>query len=250
MHKVTYQGEENLAILLRILGEPMDRCRVIAFACLGVFGFAMPSFAVEHLPGVNEADPYEVYDEEIVDGIIPDPLYDWDGFYLGVQAGWARIHDANRFNNSGTQYNGGSVGGYGGVNYTFQNLLVGLEVDAGYWAVGDESRGGMRVRSDYYFAGKIRAGLTYDRFLAYVNGGAGFSTFRVSNPNIGPGTDSNIMLGWVAGAGVEMFVTEKLIVRLDYERMVFPGRSFTLGDTRFKDDIDSDAIRLGISYKF
>ena len=228
----------------------MNHFRVVSIISLGLTCFTNPSFAIEHLPGVNAEDPYAVYEEELVDGITSNPLYDWNGVYLGIQGGWSRIHDANRFNNSGTQYNGGSIGGYVGANYTYQNLLVGVEVDSGYWAVGDESRGGMRVRSDYYFAGKIRAGLTYDRFLAYVNGGAGFSTFRVSNPSLGPGTDSNIMLGWVGGAGIEMFVTEKLIVRLDYERMVFPGRSFTLGDTRFKNDIDSDAIRLGISYKF
>ncbi|MGG9999053.1 outer membrane protein [Pseudovibrio ascidiaceicola] len=228
----------------------MSRLRVFAFAVLGLLGFSSHSFAVEYPPGVEVEEPYEVYEEEVVDGLITPPEYDWDGFYLGVQGGWARLHGTNRFNNSGTQYNGGTVGLYGGYNYTYQNILIGVEGEGAYWSFGERSRGEMSLRSDYFAAAKIRAGLTYDWFMAYVTGGAAVSTFRASNPNFGPGSDSNTMLGWVGGAGLEMFVTERVIVRLDYERIVFPGRSFTVGGTRFKEDIDSDAIRIGISYKF
>ncbi len=228
----------------------MSRLRVFAFAMLGWLSFYGLSFAAEHPPGVELPEDYEVYEEEVVDGLVAQPEYDWDGFYLGVQGGWARLHGDNRYNSSGTQYNGGTVGLYGGYNYTYQNFLIGAELEGAYWSFGERARDGMTLRSDYFAAAKIRGGLTYDWFMAYVNGGVALSTFRVRNPSLGTGSDDNTMVGYVGGAGVEMFVTEQIVVRLDYERIVFPGRRFTLGDTRFKENIDSDAIRIGISYKF
>lgn len=228
----------------------MSRLRVITFAVLGLLGFSSHSFAIEYPPGVEATEPYEVYEEVVVDGLISPPEYNWDGAYLGVQGGWSRLHGTNRFNNSGTAYNGGTVGLYGGYNYTYQNIMIGVEGEGAYWAFGDVSRDNMALRSDYFVAAKVRAGLTYDWFMAYVAGGAAVSTFRITNPNFGSGSDSNTMVGYVGGAGIELFVTHNVIVRLDYERIVFPGRSFTIGNTRFKEDIDSDAIRVGVSYKF
>ncbi len=228
----------------------MSRLRVFAFAVLGLLSFSGHSFAVESPPGVGVDEPFDPYSEEFVETTEIVPVYIWDGAYVGIHGGWARLHDTNRFNNSGSQYNGGTVGLYGGYNYTYENLLIGVEGEGAYWAFGERSRGNIALRSDYFVSAKARVGLTYGRFLAYVNGGAAVSTFRVSNSIFGPGTDSNTMLGWVGGAGVEVFLTQNLLVRLDYEQIVFPGRRFTVGNTRFKENIDSDALRIGLTYKF
>src|SRR6201994_1357399 len=65
-------------------------------------------------------------------------MYDWSGFYIGINGGWAQAHDG-RFNQTtlvnlgGYDVNGGTVGGQLGYRWQSGAFVFGLEAQ-GNWA--------------------------------------------------------------------------------------------------------------------
>lgn len=111
--------------------------------------------------------------------------YNWSGFYVGAHGGWGW--------GSGNGIDDGFVvGGQIGVNWQFNNFVLGAEGDGSFVDWGDVSAIGT-VR--------LRGGFAFDRFLAYGTGGAAI------------GEDD---VGWVAGGGVEFAVTDNLSAGVEY----------------------------------
>lgn len=134
----------------------------------------------------------------------PTPIaYNWSGFYIGLHAGYAWADD-----------DGIVAGGQLGYNAMFGSFLVGLEADAG-WADLDEADSLASVRA--------RAGVAFDRFLAYGTAGWGFADF-----------DEN---GWVAGGGVEFGLTPNVTLGAEYLHYDL-------------DDDSADVVRARVNVKF
>jgi outer membrane immunogenic protein len=137
----------------------------------------------------------------------PTPIaYNWSGFYLGGHGGWAF--------GGGDFEDGGVLGGQVGMNWQWNNFVLGVEGDIG-WADLDDA--------DSLQSARGRAGFAFDRFLAYGTGGAAFNDFDD--------------LGWVAGAGVEYAVSDALSVGVEYLHYDF-------------DEADADVIRGRVNFKF
>lgn len=109
--------------------------------------------------------------------------YNWSGFYIGAHGGWGFA--------DGDFEDGFIVGGHLGVNWQFNNFVLGAEGDGSFVDWGDtEAVGTVR----------LRGGLALDRFLPYVTGGAAF------------GDD----IGWVAGGGVEYALTDNVSAGVEF----------------------------------
>jgi outer membrane immunogenic protein len=109
--------------------------------------------------------------------------YNWSGFYIGAHGGWGFA--------DGDFEDGFVVGGQLGVNWQFNNFVLGAEGDGSFVDWGDTSAVGT-VR--------LRGGLALDRFLPYVTGGAAF------------GDD----IGWVAGGGVDFALTDNVSAGVEF----------------------------------
>jgi outer membrane immunogenic protein len=117
----------------------------------------------------------------------PPPIYDWSGFYIGGNGGWAQSHNCWDFvGPDGTLITpGGCLSGSGGVaggqvGYRWQSnqLVVGLEAQ-GDWADLNRTQTSLinplfstRVKTDAIglFTGQI--GWAWNASLLYVKGGA------------------------------------------------------------------------------
>jgi outer membrane immunogenic protein len=194
------------------------------------------------------------------DAIVSASVYDWTGFYIGAQVGYAG-GDADRVNTAGfaNDFNiDGVVGGiHAGYNHQVNNWVFGVEADIELSGIkGDDAGVGGAVDTlEAEWLGSVRAriGYAFDRTLVYATGGVAFAGVD-ANANNGAASisDDNTHIGWTVGAGVEHAFTNNITARIEYRYTDFSDKSYALGPA-FADanyELDSHAVRVGVSYKF
>jgi outer membrane immunogenic protein len=189
--------------------------------------------------------------------------FDWTGFYVGAQIGYA-------WGNSDTDFTGGFttsstdpdgvVGGvHIGYNAQFNQIVVGLEGDIEASSMsGDESSGGAFGSTssvDVNWQGSVRARLGYamDNVLPYITGGVAFADVDVDSAITGFSSSSysDTLTGWTVGAGVEYAFTQNITGRVEYRYTDFGDTNGEVdGGETASTDLKTHAVRVGISYKF
>jgi outer membrane immunogenic protein len=211
-----------------------------------VLATASSAFAAD-LPAVA---PYQA--------VAPAGYYDWTGFYVGVQAGYA-FADSNL----GDDLDGFVGGVHAGYNYQINNWVLGVEGDieaSGVDASGNvtlPAPAGLTAFSvDNKWLGSVRGrvGYAFDRVLVYATGGVAFGDFDVRATNGGvTSSDSNTHVGWTVGAGVEVAITNNVTARVEYRYTDLGDKNYTFAapvNTVNYDAKDIHAVRVGVSYKF
>lgn len=154
------------------------------------------------------------------------PVPSWTGVYAGVTLGygWGDT-DLDYIPSVGINTNGLAGGLFGGAQVQFDNFVVGAETDIGYnWNKGDN--GIYEAKSG--FDGSLRARLGYaatDRVLVYGTGGLAYGRMEVSD---GVVSDDATMVGWTAGAGVDVKFTEMMFGRAEYRYTDYGSKTFDL----------------------
>ncbi len=116
----------------------------------------------------------------------PTPIaFNWSGFYLGGHGGWGF--------SSGALSDGFVIGGQVGVNWQFNNFVLGAEGDGSYVDWGPTNAVGTF---------RLRGGVAFDRFLAYVTGGGALEDFND--------------VGWVVGGGLEYAMANNFTFGVEY----------------------------------
>lgn len=170
-----------------------------------------------------------------------DRSYDWSGFYLGANAGYAfngRASDSITANDPatlggitggfvptsvGTRGDGFTGGGQIGYNYQFHDraaggAVIGIEADAAYMDMNRTTdflsvRGfDTQLNSGLDFLGTVRGrlGYAFDRFLVYGTGGFAYGDVNNSMANFNrvgiagyTGSQSAMRTGYAYGGGAE-----------------------------------------------
>lgn len=184
---------------------------------------------------------------------VPAQADNFDGPYVGVQAGWNRAEVADRTVDAQpvdaeVSRDALVLGGYAGYNHKINDRFV-IGAEAGFsGAFDDELRaqsGGNSLTIDprYSFDLSARAGyLLNDETLAYVRGGYANTRVRAETVTGGVTTRASENLdGWLVGAGVERTVTDNISARLEY-------RYTDLGNNGGQ--YDRHQALIGISYNF
>src|SRR5438270_34355 len=146
------------------------------------------------------------------------PIYDWTGFYIGANGGWAESRQCvDFFNTLGTAFvtgcnnrSGGVIGGQLGYRWQANQFVFGLEAQ-GDWADLSNTRATLvnptlstRVKTDGIglFTGQL--GWAWNASLLYVKGGAAVTSnqFRVYDNVTGLGLISADATRWGAAVGV------------------------------------------------
>lgn len=128
---------------------------------------------------------------------------DWNGFYAGLHAGGG-FGDAGPVNTSG--FVGGAQAGY---NAQFDRVVVGAEVDASASSVGHNSFV-TKYRQNWTTSLRARAGVTVNQALIYGTAGVAYSSNEFKDA---AGKSTSRQGGFVAGAGAELKVSERVLVR-------------------------------------
>jgi outer membrane immunogenic protein len=203
---------------------------------LGLFALSGTAFAADV---VSEEPPAPAPVAEL-------PVASWAGPYAGISAGYgfsghAKVHDGGP--DIKTK---GFVGGvFGGYQWQQENFVYGAEADLGYNGVKGDSGG---VNSKGGFEGSLRARLGYavtPEILLYGTGGGALKNQKVSSPL---GSDDNTMLGWTAGVGTDIKITDNVFGRVEYRYTDFGSKSFDSVGTKVKES--DNRVTFGVGMKF
>src|SRR5687768_11363205 len=211
-----------------------------AIGLLALLG-AMPAYAADT---VIEEPPAPAAPME------EPPLNTWSGPYAGVTVGYGFAGETEVEEPGVTtsiDTDGFMAGGFLGYNYQVGNIVAGAEADIGYnWA--DGSNAGLTSESGV--EGSLRARLGYvisPNILLYATAGGAAKDLEVSG---GGFSDSNTMLGWTAGVGGDVMVTENIFGRVEYRYTDFGSEDFTLGGTTADVSDKNHRINFGLGMKF
>jgi len=203
---------------------------------LGLFALSGTAFAADV---VSEEPPAPAPVAEL-------PVASWAGPYAGISAGYgfsghAKVHDGGP--DIKTK---GFVGGvFGGYQWQQENFVYGAEADLGYNGVKGDSGG---VNSKGGFEGSLRARLGYavtPEILLYGTGGGALKNQKVSVPG---DSDSTTMLGWTAGVGTDIKITDNVFGRVEYRYTDFGSKSFDSVGTKVKES--DNRVTFGVGMKF
>ncbi len=173
------------------------------------------------------------------------PVFTWSGPYFGIDGG-AGFLDGD-FSVGGVSasedFDGGVFGAFGGYNFQFDNIVVGIEGNIEHnW--NDEDLLGASIGTDWSGAVRGRVGYAFDKALFY--GAAGWTATRGFIDVPGGDKETETFNGYTVGAGIDYAFTNNVFVRGEY-RFNDYGDKDILG---VNVDLDQQEIKLGIGVKF
>jgi len=202
----------------------------------------------------------------------PVPVYNWSGFYVGVNAGigWANsgnvtVSDPKLGAQSiGVDSRDGFIGGGQlGYNIQYGAFVWGVETDIQYANIGSSINWGPYGRlgvssggsGEYFGTLRGRVGYAIDRTLLYLTGGLAYGGLN-SSP-FGGNATSNV--GYALGGGVEYAFTEHWTAKVEalYINLSSGGNrtiAVTNGGVVYPISANSGngggLVRVGLNYKF
>ena len=203
--------------------------------------------------------------EEPASAALPDPAgSDWTGFYAGVFGGYASgtaTTETSVTDDIGVS--GGMLGAAVGVNAQFDSFVLGVEGDLA-WSGIDGSKV-CALNAAFDCAGSIdwlstvrgRAGVSLDGVMLYATAGiaiTGVSATVTPVPLNATGEYSEIFIGWTAGFGGEIKLTDTISARAEYAytdlgtATAEAGTLTTTGDSDLSGTLQS--VKLGLNFAF
>ena len=181
--------------------------------------------------------------------IEPSTTYDWSGVYIGLQAGgvWGESDDTV----TSVKVNGGTFGGYVGVNWQNGNLVYGVEGEIAYNSA-DGKFMGLETGFDWHGALRARLGYAFDNVLVYGAGGLAFARAYLDAMPFAEADET--FTGWTIGGGAEYGFAQNWIARLDYRYSDYGSSDFGFSDLGFGEfdptKMTEHTVRVGVAYKF
>jgi len=186
----------------------------------------------------------------------PAPVFTWTGFHVGYNTGYGgAVYSANvalanpllggtatrTFDQGSGWFGGGQVG----YDYQFSNgVVLGLESDmqwseikSSHQASTTASAPGLftfantRQNLEWFGTTRGRLGFAFGRLLPYVTGGVAYGEVSASGVQalaaglISSGYARSTNVGWAAGAGLDIALSNRVSARAEYLYLQLPGVS-------------------------
>lgn len=215
-------------------------------------------------------------------------VYDWTGFYIGANAGYAVGRSPSSETDLGVAGitppllanssfklapDGGLIGPQAGFNWQSGHVVLGAEADWQWTHQSDTAcvetcilplNGATTLSQtvDWFATARARAGYAFDQWLWYVTAGGAIA--RVNNSisafGIGSAAISQTRTGWVAGTGIETALGGHWSAKFEYLYMDFGTATesftqlltngFVVLNFTGRSDLRDNVFRAGLNYKF
>lgn len=195
-------------------------------------------------------------------------VYNWTGFYMGVNAGVGVNRDRVTHSYTGDSLYVSPQGGFGGaqIGWNWQTdsilgpLVYGLEADIqGSGMTG----GGADVlfmnptsysqKSDWFGTVRGRLGLATGPVLSYVTAGFAYGNVKSTIAESGGGTftDSRTATGWTIGSGVEAALGGNWTGKIEYLYLDLGNRHDEFGPPAqiANTELRENLFRVGLNYR-
>ncbi|WP_095086315.1 outer membrane protein [Mesorhizobium sophorae] len=176
------------------------------------------------------------------------PVASWAGPYAGINLGYGfsgRTKERDFGVETDTKGFVGSA--FGGYQWQQENFVYGAEAELGYNGVKGDDNG---IDSKAGFEGSLRARLGYavtPEILLYGTGGLAGRNLKVEDTVLGT-SDSATMLGWTAGLGTDIKLTDNVFGRVEYRYTDFGSKDFGGGIGNVK--ATDNRVTFGVGMKF
>ena len=176
------------------------------------------------------------------------PVASWAGPYAGINLGYGfsgRTKERDLGVETDTKGFVGSA--FGGYQWQQENFVYGAEAELGYNGVKGDDNG---IDSKAGFEGSLRARLGYavtPEILLYGTGGLAGRSLKVEDTVLGT-SDSATMLGWTAGLGTDIKLTDNVFGRVEYRYTDFGSKDFGGGIGNVK--ATDNRVTFGVGMKF
>ena len=201
------------------------------------------------------------------------PVYNWTGFYIGINGGWASAHKcwdllflAGPALDGCHKPDGGLFGGQVGFNWQAGAFVFGVE-GSGDWASLSGTNISLlaplstnRSKIDSIWAVTGRLGYAFDSVLLYVKGGGAWVGDKYDSTVTGTGilqtSASETRTGWTGGAGLEWGFAPNWSVAFEYAHYDFSSKdvpflapgAIAAGTERISQTVD--AVTGRINWRF
>lgn len=230
--------------------------RISALLLAGVAAVAVSSAAHAADLIINEPAPTV--------GVV-ESTNNWDGAFVGVFAGTAwgtAVNDPDGFDFDLTDNNidvdGWLLGVDAGVNFTLADGIVAGIVGDIAWT--DQTGTGTIAGVDtddldfgVNWQGSVRGRLGFDggAFMPYLTAGLAFANATVTQGDYDPAIeDSQTLVGWTAGAGIEFAATDNVSIDLQYRYNDFGNADFDLNGSTANVGLTSHQVTAGVHFSF
>jgi len=207
--------------------------------------------------GASAADL--IIDEAVA---IPDSVFDWEGFYIGVHGGWLAgsgvvnipAYPAQPITVGTTGF---LLGAHGGYNWAVApSFILGLEGDVNWTNANGStiSNGGppgelYQINQTWFASLRGRIGWTADNVLLYATAGLAATSLSTQYVPLAGGVQTAVVGGWTAGVGAELAFTEQVTGRIEYRYTDYNQASYVhLGPSTV--DYVTHAVTAGLSLHF
>ena len=215
----------------------------LLLAGVGLFALGVASASAADLPArmATKAPAY-----------VPPPLYNWSGFYVGINGGggWGRSDFSGAFTTDSFNTSGGLVGGTLGYNWQMNQVVLGLEGDVDWSNIrGSAPCGGTTCEMKNEWLGTFRGRIGYtglwDRVMPYVTGGLAVGNIKADIAGVGSSNETKA--GWTVGGGVEAAIAGPWTAKVEYLYVdLGNGGTIAGSDASYKANI----VRAGLNYRF
>lgn len=186
------------------------------------------------------------------------PSYNWTGFYVGLNGGYAwgsSDWTAGPISTGSFNTNGAVIGGTLGYNMQIGSFVWGLEGDLDWSTIKGSSNSvicfGCETKNTWLGTGRARIGYAFDRWLPYVTGGVAVGDVQANTP---AGSDTKTTVGWTVGGGLEAALWSAWTWKIEYlyvslgkgECTAACGNPVPPVDVKFNANI----VRAGLNYRF
>jgi len=150
-------------------------------------------------------------------GPIYSPVYNWTGFYIGINGGggWGR----SQWDSTGSfDLWGGLLGATVGYNWQTGPWVFGAEADVGWSSIKGTTfaacASGCETSNSWLATVRGRAGYAFDRILPYITAGLAVGDIRARRPGFAGADDTNV--GPAVGAGLEVGLLGNWTAKAEY----------------------------------
>ncbi len=171
----------------------------------------------------------------------PAPLFNWTGFYVGGNAGYAW---GSAIGGDPSGFAGGITGGY---NYQFSpNSVIGFETDIAFSSASD-TNAGRKFETDYLGTLRARLGYSVGNVMFYGTGGAAYGKNELS---MGGLSNDQVHWGWTLGAGVEAMLTQNVSAKFEYLYVDLGNQTYQSVVGPQSIGYTTSLLRGGVNYRF